>query len=336
MYKRQGVDSLKRVFSGVQPSGDIHIGNYLGAMRQFVALQDDYECFFCAVDLHALTVPQDPKVLKEKTIELAALYLAIGLDPKKVTIFIQSHVPAHAELAWLLQCITYFGELSRMTQFKDKSKGKESVSVGLFTYPDLMAADILLYNTHYVPVGEDQKQHLELTRDIAQRFNNRFGETFVVPEPMILKLGARIMSLTDPTKKMSKSDSDPNNRINLLDEPSSIKKKIMKAVTDSESEIRLDWDNKPGVSNLLTIYSLFTGMEIEEVINKFNGQGYGTLKKELAEVVIDKLTVIQKNYKDLSRDYVLKVLKEGAERAQAVAEKTLKEVKEKMGLILKD
>jgi len=327
---------LKKVFSGVQPSGDIHIGNYLGAMRQFVALQDDYECFFCAVDLHALTVPQDPKVLKEKTIELAALYLAIGLDPKKVTIFIQSHVPAHAELAWLLQCITYFGELSRMTQFKDKSKGKESVSVGLFTYPDLMAADILLYNTHYVPVGEDQKQHLELTRDIAQRFNNRFGETFVVPEPMILKLGARIMSLTDPTKKMSKSDSDPNNRINLLDEPSSIKKKIMKAVTDSESEIRLDWDNKPGVSNLLTIYSLFTGMEIEEVINKFNGQGYGTLKKELAEVVIDKLTVIQKNYKDLSRDYVLKVLKEGAERAQAVAEKTLKEVKEKVGLILKD
>ena len=327
---------MKKVFSGVQPSGDIHIGNYLGAMRQFVALQEDYECFFCAVDLHALTVPQDPKVLKEKTIELAALYLAIGLDPKKVTIFIQSHVPAHAELAWLLQCITYFGELSRMTQFKDKSKGKESVSVGLFTYPDLMAADILLYNTHYVPVGEDQKQHLELTRDIAQRFNNRFGETFVVPEPMILKLGARIMSLTDPTKKMSKSDSDPNNRINLLDEPSSIKKKIMKAVTDSESEIRLDWDNKPGVSNLLTIYSLFTGMEIEEVINKFNGQGYGTLKKELAEVVIDKLTVIQKNYKDLSRDYVLKVLKEGAERAQAVAEKTLKEVKEKVGLILKD
>jgi tryptophanyl-tRNA synthetase len=327
---------LKRVFSGVQPSGDIHIGNYLGAMRQFVALQDDYECFFCAVDLHALTVPQDPKVLKEKTIELAALYLAIGLDPKKVTIFIQSHVPAHAELAWLLQCITYFGELSRMTQFKDKSKGKESVSVGLFTYPDLMAADILLYNTHYVPVGEDQKQHLELTRDIAQRFNNRFGETFVVPEPMILKLGARIMSLTDPTKKMSKSDSDPNNRINLLDEPSVIKKKIMRAVTDSETEIRLDWENKPGVSNLLTIYSLFTGMEIEEVVNKFKGQGYGTLKKELAEVVIDKLTVIQKNYKDLSRDYVLKVLKEGAERAQAVAEKTLKEVKEKMGLILKD
>jgi tryptophanyl-tRNA synthetase len=305
-------------------------------MRQFVALQEDYECFFCVVDLHALTVPQDPIKLKENTIELAGLYLAIGLDPKKVNLFVQSHVSAHAELAWLLQCMTYFGELSRMTQFKEKSKGKETVSVGLFTYPDLMAADILLYNTHYVPVGEDQKQHLELTRDIAQRFNNRFGETFVVPEPMILKFGARIMSLTDPTKKMSKSDSDPNNRINLLDEPSVIKKKIMRAVTDSETEIRLDWENKPGVSNLLTIYSLFTGMEIEEVVNKFKGQGYGTLKKELAEVVIDKLTVIQKNYKDLSRDYVLKVLKEGAERAQAVAEKTLKEVKEKMGLILKD
>lgn len=327
---------MKRVFSGVQPTGEIHIGNYLGAMKQFVALQDDYECFFCAVDLHALTVPQDPRVLREKTIELAALYLAIGLDPKKVTIFIQSHVPAHAELAWLLQCMTYFGELNRMTQFKDKSKGKESVSVGLFTYPDLMAADILLYNTHYVPVGEDQKQHLELTRDIAQRFNNRFGDTFVIPEPMILKVGARIMSLSDPTKKMSKSDSDSNNSINLLDEPTVIKKKIMRAVTDSESEIRLDWENKPGVSNLLTIYSLFTGIGIEKVADKFKGQGYGTLKKELVEVVIDRLTAIQKNYKELSRDYVLKVLKEGAERAQAVAEKTLNEVKEKMGLVLKN
>ncbi|AIS52540.1 tryptophan--tRNA ligase TrpS [Thermoanaerobacter kivui] len=326
---------MKRVFSGVQPTGDIHIGNYLGAMRQFVKLQDDHECFFCVVDLHALTVPQDPKVLKEKTIELAALYLAIGLDPKKVTIFVQSHVPAHAELAWLLQCITYFGELSRMTQFKEKSKGKESVSVGLFTYPDLMAADILLYNTHYVPVGEDQKQHLELTRNIAQRFNNRFGETFVVPEPMILKFGARIMSLTDPTKKMSKSDEDPYNRINLLDDPSLIRKKIMKAVTDSESEIRLDWDKKPGVSNLLTLYSLFTEMNVEEVENKFKGQGYGTLKKELADVIIEKLAVIQQNYKELSRDYVLSVLKEGAQKAEAVAENTLKEVKEKMGLILR-
>lgn len=327
---------MKRVFSGVQPSGDIHIGNYLGAMRQFVALQDDYDCFFCVVDLHALTVPQDPVELKKNTIELAALYMAIGLDPKKVTLFVQSHVSAHAELAWLLQCITYFGELSRMTQFKEKSKGKESVSVGLFTYPDLMAADILLYKTHYVPVGEDQKQHLELTRDVAQRFNNRFGETFVIPEPMILKFGARIMSLTDPTKKMSKSDADPNNRVNLLDDPDTIYRKIMKAVTDSESEIRLDWEKKPGISNLLTIYSLFTGMEVDEVVNKFKGQGYGTLKKELAEVVIDKLSVIQKNYRDISEEEVLRVLKEGAERAEAVAVETLKEVKEKMGLILRD
>ncbi|AAM24675.1 tryptophan--tRNA ligase [Caldanaerobacter subterraneus] len=327
---------MKRVFSGVQPSGDIHIGNYLGAMRQFVALQDDYDCFFCVVDLHALTVPQDPVELKKNTIELAALYMAIGLDPKKVTLFVQSHVSAHAELAWLLQCITYFGELSRMTQFKEKSKGKESVSVGLFTYPDLMAADILLYKTHYVPVGEDQKQHLELTRDVAQRFNNRFGETFVIPEPMILKFGARIMSLTNPTKKMSKSDADPNNRVNLLDDPDTIYRKIMKAVTDSESEIRLDWEKKPGISNLLTIYSLFTGMEVDEVVNKFKGQGYGTLKKELAEVVIDKLSVIQKNYRDISEEEVLRVLKEGAERAEAVAVETLKEVKEKMGLILRD
>jgi tryptophanyl-tRNA synthetase len=327
---------LKRVFSGVQPSGDIHIGNYLGAMRQFVALQDDYDCFFCVVDLHALTVPQDPVELKKNTIELAALYMAIGLDPKKVTLFVQSHVSAHAELAWLLQCITYFGELSRMTQFKEKSRGKESVSVGLFTYPDLMAADILLYKTHYVPVGEDQKQHLELTRDVAQRFNNRFGETFVIPEPMILKFGARIMSLTNPTKKMSKSDPDPNNRVNLLDDPDTIYRKIMKAVTDSESEIRLDWEKKPGVSNLLTIYSLFTDMEIDEVVNKFKGQGYGTLKKELAEVVIDKLSVIQKNYRDISEEEVLRVLKEGAERAEAIAVETLKEVKEKMGLILRD
>lgn len=327
---------MKRVFSGVQPSGDIHIGNYLGAMKQFVALQDDYDCFFCVVDLHALTVPQDPVELKKNTIKLAALYMAIGLDPKKVTLFVQSHVSAHAELAWLLQCITYFGELSRMTQFKEKSKGKESVSVGLFTYPDLMAADILLYKTHYVPVGEDQKQHLELTRDVAQRFNNRFGETFVIPEPMILKFGARIMSLTDPTKKMSKSDADPNNRVNLLDDPDTIYRKIMKAVTDSESEIRLDWEKKPGISNLLTIYSLFTGMEVDEVVNKFKGQGYGTLKKELAEVVIDRLSVIQKNYRDISEEEVLRVLKEGAERAEAVAVETLKEVKEKMGLILRD
>lgn len=326
---------MKTVFSGVQPTGYIHIGNYLGAMKQFVNLQDDNECFFCVVDLHALTVPQNPDILRQKALELASLYLSIGLDPKKVTLFIQSHVHAHAELAWLLQCMTYFGELNRMTQFKDKSKGKETVTVGLFTYPDLMASDILLYNTNYVPVGEDQKQHLELTRDIAERFNKRFGETFVIPEPMILKFGARIMSLTDPTKKMSKSDEDDFNRINLLDEPSLIKKKIMKAVTDSENEIRFDWDKKPGISNLLTLYSLFTNMSVQDVEKKFSNQGYGTLKKELVEVIVDSLVKIQQNYNDLEYDYVLKVLKDGAERANEKAEKTLKTVKQKMGLILK-
>lgn len=326
---------MKTVFSGVQPTGYIHIGNYLGAMKQFVKLQDDNECFFCVVDLHALTVPQNPDVLKQKAIELASLYLAIGLDPKKVTLFIQSHVHAHTELAWLLQCMTYFGELNRMTQFKDKSKGKETVTVGLFTYPDLMASDILLYNTNYVPVGEDQKQHLELTRDIAERFNNRFGETFVIPEPMILKFGARIMSLTDPNKKMSKSDEDDFNRINLLDEPSLIKKKIMKAVTDSENEIRFDWDKKPGISNLLTLYSLFTNMPVEDVEKKFSNQGYGTLKKELVEVISDSLVKIQQKYNELEYEYVLKILKDGAERANEKAEKTLKSVKQKMGLILK-
>ncbi|MGB9679011.1 MAG: tryptophan--tRNA ligase [Thermoanaerobacteraceae bacterium] len=326
---------MKTVFSGVQPTGYIHIGNYLGAMKQFVKLQDDNECFFCVVDLHALTVPQNPDILRQKALELASLYLSIGLDPKKVTLFIQSHVHAHAELAWLLQCMTYFGELNRMTQFKDKSKGKETVTVGLFTYPDLMASDILLYNTNYVPVGEDQKQHLELTRDIAERFNKRFGETFVIPEPMILKFGARIMSLTDPTKKMSKSDEDDFNRINLLDEPSLIKKKIMKAVTDSENEIRFDWDKKPGISNLLTLYSLFTNMSVQDVEKKFSNQGYGTLKKELVEVIVDSLVKIQQNYNELEYDYVLKVLKDGAERADEKAEKTLKTVKQKMGLLLK-
>lgn len=325
---------MKKVFSGVQPTGEIHIGNYLGAMRQFVKLQDEHECFFCVVDLHALTVAQNPDILRQKIIEVAALYLAIGLDPKKSTIFIQSHVPQHAELGWLLQCMTYFGELSRMTQFKDKSRGKETVSVGLFTYPDLMASDILLYNTDYVPVGEDQKQHLELTRDIAQRFNNRYGHTFVIPEPMILKHGSRIMSLTDPTRKMSKSDDDQFNRINLLDEPSIIKKKIMKAVTDSENEIRYDWENKPGISNLITLYSLFAEISIEETERKFRGQGYGTLKKELVDVMVEKLSKIQDNYRNLDKSYIMNILTDGAKKAQAIADKTLNNVKEKMGLIV--
>ncbi|MGF7431738.1 tryptophan--tRNA ligase [Thermoanaerobacterium thermosaccharolyticum] len=324
---------MQRVFSGVQPTGDIHIGNYLGAMRQFVKLQNDYSCLFCIVDLHALTVPQDPEILRKKSIELAGLYLAIGLDPKKVIIFVQSHVPEHPELAWLLQCMTYFGELGRMTQFKDKSKGKETVSVGLFTYPDLMAADILLYDTNFVPVGNDQKQHLELTRDIAIRFNNRFGETFVVPEPMILKTGSRIMSLTEPDKKMSKSSENQYSKINLLDEPSQIKKKIMRAVTDSENVIRYDPENKPGLSNLLTLYSSFTDISIEEAEARFKGQGYGTLKKELADVIVERLSEIQNNYKNLDLNYINEVLKEGAEKASSIARITIERVKDKMGLL---
>ncbi|SNX55534.1 tryptophan--tRNA ligase [Thermoanaerobacterium sp. RBIITD] len=325
---------MQRVFSGVQPTGDIHIGNYLGAMRQFVKLQDDYECLFCIVDLHALTIPQDPETLRKKSIELAGLYLAIGLDPKKVIIFVQSHVSEHPELGWLLQCMTYFGELGRMTQFKDKSKGKESVSVGLFTYPDLMAADILLYDTNYVPVGNDQKQHLELTRDIAERFNNRFGNTFVVPEPMILKTGSRIMSLTEPDKKMSKSDENQFSKINLLDDPSQIKKKIMRAVTDSENVIRYDPENKPGVSNLLTLYSAFTDINIEDAEKRFSGQGYGTLKKELVDVIVERLTEIQRNYKNLDLNFINSVLRDGAEKASKIAKLTIERVKNKMGLLI--
>lgn len=325
---------MKRVLSGVQPTGDIHVGNYVGAMMHFVELQDQHECYFCIVDLHALTVPQDPVVLKNKTYELAGIYLAIGLDPKRSTIFVQSQVSAHAQLAWLLSCIAYFGELSRMTQFKDKSKGKENVSVGLFTYPALMAADILLYQADYVPVGNDQKQHLELTRDLAERFNNRFGKTFVLPEPLIADVGARIMSLTDPTKKMSKSDEDESGRINLLDRPDVVKKKIMRATTDSESVIRYDEENKPGVSNLLSLYSVMSGRPIPDIVNEYEGCGYGTLKKNLVDLVNERLKVIQDRYYGLSREQLEGILREGRERAEAVAEKTLKDVKEKMGLAI--
>lgn len=323
---------MTRVFSGVQPTGDIHIGNYLGAMKHFVDLQDAHECFFCVVDLHALTIPQDPDVLRRKTIEVAGIYLAIGLNPTKTTLFVQSHVPAHSELSWLLECITYFGELSRMTQFKDKSAGKENVSVGLFTYPDLMAADILLYDTNYVPVGADQKQHLELTRDIAQRFNNRFGETFVVPEPLISEVGARIMSLSDPEKKMSKSAEDEMGRINLLDTPEIVKKKIMRAVTDSENRIYYDPDKKPGLSNLLTLMSVQTGRSIEEIAAEYDGKGYGLLKKDLVEVTVNTLKEIQDKYYGLSQDEIKRVLSDGAARAETIATKTLQKVQQKMGL----
>ncbi|WIF95887.1 tryptophan--tRNA ligase [Caminicella sporogenes] len=326
---------MKRVLSGVQPTSEIHLGNYIGAIKRFVELQNEMDCFFCVVDMHSITVPQDPKNLYENSLKLAALYMAVGIDPNKATIFLQSQVPAHAELAWYLQCNTYIGELNRMTQFKDKSQGKEVVTTGLYTYPVLMAADILLYDTHYVPVGEDQKQHLELCRDIAIRFNKKFGETFIIPEPLIAKFGARIMSLDDPTKKMSKSNENKYSKINLLDSPSKIKKSIMKAVTDSESEIRYDVKNKPGVSNLMTIYSVLTKTSLEDIEKRYKGQGYGTFKKDLVEIVISSLEPIQKKYKEIIESgEVEKVLKEGAEKAKEVSHKVLTDVKKKMGFVI--
>lgn len=325
---------MKRILSGVQPTGDVTIGNYLGAIKRFVELQDNYEPFFMIANLHAWTVEQDPEVLRNKTLELAALYLAVGLDPAKATIFVQSDVPEHAELAWLLQCITYFGELGRMVQFKEKSTGKQNVSVGLYTYPVLQAADILLYLPDQVPVGEDQKQHLELSRDLAQRFNSKFGETFVVPEPLISEFGARIMGLDDPSKKMSKSAPSPFNRITMADSPADMRSKIMKAVTDTDNEIRFDPEAKPGISNLLTIHSLFSGESIEQLVERFQGQGYGTLKKDLVEVVTAELLPIQERRQQyLESGELPDILRQGAERAREVAAGTLQSVKQKMGLL---
>lgn len=325
---------MKRVFSGVQPTSQIHIGNYIGAIKRFVELQNEMNCFFCIVDLHSVTVPQYPKDLYENSLQLAALYMAVGLDPSKVTLFIQSHVSAHAELSWLLQCNCYMGELNRMTQFKEKSYGKETVTTGLFTYPVLMAADILLYDTNYVPVGNDQKQHLELCRDIAIRFNKKYDETFVIPEPLIAKFGARIMSLDDATKKMSKSGENQHSKINLLDNPSKIKKSIMKAVTDSESEVRFDIENKPGVSNLMTIYNILSGISLDEIENKYRGVGYGSFKKDLVEVVVSALEPIQSRYEEILKSgEVERVLKEGSERANEVSNEILNRVKKKMGFV---
>lgn len=324
---------MKRVFSGVQPTGNIHIGNYLGALKQFVELQEDNECIYCIVDMHSITVPQDPKELRKHTLDVAALYMAVGLDPKKSIIFVQSDVPGHAELSWVLTCNSYTGELSRMTQFKDKSKGKESAPTGLFTYPILMAADILLYDTDIVPVGNDQKQHIELCRDIAIRVNNKYRKTFVVPDGRFLKAGARIMALDDPTKKMSKSAENIHSRISLLDEPNKIKKSIMRATTDSEGSIRFDPENKPGVSNLLTIYSVFSGMEMEDIEKKYEGCGYGDFKKDLVEVTTQALAPIKEKFNEIREsEELVQVLKDGAERAGAIAEKTMKRVKDNFGL----
>lgn len=324
---------MKRVFSGVQPTGNIHIGNYLGALKQFVQLQDDNDAIYCIVDMHAITVPQDPKELRQHILDVAALYMAVGVDPKKAIIFVQSDVPGHAELNWILTCNSYTGELSRMTQFKQKSKGRESAPTGLFTYPVLMASDILLYDTDIVPVGNDQKQHIELTRDIALRVNNKFGDTFVVPEGQFVKSGARVMSLDDPTSKMSKSAENPHSRISLLDEPSKIKKSIMKSTTDSEGVIYFDIENKPGISNLLSIYSAFSGETIEDLVKKYDGQGYGTLKKDLVEVTVNAMAPVQERYKEIRYSQeLIDVLKDGAERANTIAEKTMKRVKDRFGL----
>lgn len=325
---------LKKIFSGIQPSGTLTLGNYLGAIRQFVQLQHENECYFCIVDQHAITVPQDPKELKENIKSLAALYIASGIDPEKATLFVQSEVPAHTELGWMLQSITYMGELERMTQFKDKSEGRSAVSSALFTYPTLMAADILLYQTDIVPVGDDQKQHLELTRDVAERFNNRFGETFTIPEIKIPEVGARIMSLQDPTKKMSKSDENTRSFISMLDTPKQIEKKIKSAVTDSDDFIKYDPENKPGISNLLTIYASCTGKSMKEVEQHFEQKRYGELKGEVAEVVIDTLSPIQERYEELIDSQELDdILTEGAEKAANVANKTLQKAKRKMGLM---
>ena len=324
---------MKRVFSGVQPTGNIHLGNYLGALKQFVELQDDHECIYCIVDMHAITVPQDPKELRKHILDVAALYLAVGVDPKKSIVFVQSDVPGHAELSWVLTCNSYTGELSRMTQFKDKSKNKESAPTGLFSYPVLMAADILLYDTDIVPVGNDQKQHIELCRDIAIRINNKYKKTFVVPDGRFLKEGARIMALDDPTKKMSKSAENIHSRISLLDEPSKIKKSIMKATTDSDGIVKFDTENKPGISNLLNIYSVLSGMTIPELETKYEGKGYGDFKKDLAEVVVAALAPIKERYEQIRHsDELIEILKDGAQRADAIAQQTMKRVKENFGL----
>lgn len=324
---------MKTILSGIQPSGTLTIGNYLGAIRQFVELQDDHNCFFFIVDQHAITVPQDPKELRQNTRSLAALYLASGIDPEKATLFVQSEVSAHSELAWMLQSITYMGELERMTQFKDKAAKQESVSSALFTYPALMAADILLYNADIVPVGDDQTQHLELTRDLAERFNNRFGETFTVPEIRIPKTGARIMSLQEPTKKMSKSDENVQGFISMLDEPKIIQKKINRAVTDSEGVVKYDKENKPGISNLLDIYSSCTGESIASLEEKYAGKGYGDFKKGVGKAVIDLLEPIQEKYHQLIDSEELDViLDEGAKKASERANIILQKAKDAMGL----
>ncbi len=322
----------KRIFSGAQPTGALHIGNYLGALKNWVTLQEEYESFFCIVNLHAITLPQNPQILRQKTLDLARIYLASGVNPEISTIFIQSDVSEHAELTWILSCVSRMGELERMTQFKDKGKGNERASVGLFTYPILMASDILLYQTDLVPVGQDQKQHLELSRDLAERFNRDFGKTFVVPEPFIPPVGANILSLQEPTKKMSKSDANLNGSIFLLDDADTITKKIKRAVTDSGTEIKFD-SSRPAINNLLTIYQLMTDKTPEECEANFEGKGYGHFKTEVADAVVEFLKPFQERVKEFDDETLKKILKSGAEKAKTIARETLNEVYAKMGIV---
>lgn len=323
---------MKRMLTGLQPTGIITLGNYIGAIKQMVKYQDEYESFLFVADLHAITVPKENLNLKENTKSLIALYLACGIDPKKNTIFVQSQNEYHANLSWILECNTYFGELSRMHQFKEKSKGKENFTAGLFTYPVLMASDIIIYDADFVPVGVDQKQHVEIARDIAGRFNNKYGNTFVVPEPVISTTGTKIMDLIDPTKKMSKSSENQNGVIRLLDEPEVVRKKIMRATTDSEMSVRYDEENKPGISNLINIYSSLTGKEIKEIEKEFDGSNYGTFKKAVADVVVGEIEKIQEKYnKYTNGSEIDEILKDGANKTRIYAKAKYEVVKNKIG-----
>lgn len=329
------IRAKKTIFSGVQPSGNLTIGNYLGAIRNWTSLQDSYDCIYCVVDMHAITVRQVPAELRRRTYETLALYIAAGLDPEKNTLFVQSHVPGHAQLSWDLGCFTMFGELSRMTQFKDKSqKNADNINAGLFTYPVLMAADILLYRADLVPVGIDQKQHLELARDIAERFNGIYGDTFTVPDGYIPKTGMKIMSLSDPTKKMSKSDADSNASVGILDGRDDIIRKFKRAVTDSETEVRYA-EGKDGINNLMSIYSCFTGKSLEQIEAEFSGKGYGEFKLAVGETVADGLAPIRTEFARLMQDkaYLEEVMKKGAESASRIASRTLSKVHKKLGFV---
>lgn len=323
----------KRIFSGAQPTGNLHIGNYLGALRNWVDLQHDYESFYCVVNLHAITIPQDPAKLAAKTKEVARIYLAAGVDPNVSTIFVQSDVKEHAELAWVLNCVVRISELERMTQFKDKAKKqRENVLAGLLTYPALMAADILLYQTDLVPVGQDQRQHLELTRDLAERFNRDFGETFKVPDAFIPKVGAKIMALDDASKKMSKSDENVNGSIMLMDDADTVQRKFKRAVTDSGTEIRFDQE-RPAITNLLSIYQILTGKTPEEIESHFEGKGYAALKSELAEATIEFLRPFQERVRGISDEELQRILSDGAEKARVIAAETMRQVRERAGIV---